>query len=145
MGVISLRLANGAPIFRATYWLTFDTSGDIQVHIVQPNHLMLLVSRPAWLGRKVSFRKAIRWTPRHRRKFDSDVAQACVSIPYAREQGNRNGQQEPLTGIREKAPKGGHMLERVTLTSNILPVSQRTPTYPGVHAGESIFGLGSRE
>jgi hypothetical protein len=63
-GLSSLRLAHGAPISTAMYWLT----STLRSHCpTQPSHAARM--RPAWLGRKVSFRKVIRWAPGHRREF----------------------------------------------------------------------------
>jgi hypothetical protein len=42
------------------YWLTFDTSGDIQVHIAQANHLMLARIKAGMAGQKGEFQEGHR-------------------------------------------------------------------------------------
>jgi hypothetical protein len=39
------------------YWLTFETSGDIQVHIVQANHLLLARMKVGMAGQKGAFQE----------------------------------------------------------------------------------------
>jgi hypothetical protein len=39
------------------YWLTFETFGDIQVHIVRANHLMLARIRAGMAGQKGQFQE----------------------------------------------------------------------------------------
>ncbi len=39
------------------FWLTFETSGDIQVHIVQANHLMLARIKAGMVGQKGEFQE----------------------------------------------------------------------------------------
>jgi hypothetical protein len=39
------------------YWLTFETSGDIQVHIVQANHLLLARMKAGMVGQKGVFQE----------------------------------------------------------------------------------------
>jgi hypothetical protein len=51
------RTALQRPISGAMYWLTFETSGDVQVRIVQANHLLLARMKAGMAGQKGAFQE----------------------------------------------------------------------------------------
>jgi hypothetical protein len=67
------------PISGGMFWLTFETSGDIQVHIVEANHLMLARIKAGMVGQKGVFQEGHQLDAKTARKIPEKMVGRSLS------------------------------------------------------------------